>query len=177
MNQEKIIKIVAKALKNMDSSRFFKTERGFQGRFACALYERFDAKKIFQDDTIIEEEYQKRIKNHGTRLRPDLIIHVPVESTHSSDTTENNFVVFAFKKQADEDKAKEDFKKLDEIFRVLKYPLGIFVNINKAKSFLNKYSGSFKNRIHEFCIRQTNDKLDILHAYFQDDEVVTERVN
>ena len=177
MNTEQIIKIVVKALKNMDSSRFFKTERGFQGRFACALYEILDAESLFPDDIIIEEEYQKRIGNHGTRLRPDLIIHVPVESTHSSDRTENNFVVFAFKKQADEDEAKEDFKKLNEIFEVLKYPLGIFVNINGPESFLDGYSGSFKNRIHEFRVTQNNDKFNILHAYFQDNKVVTESVN
>jgi len=161
----------------MDSSRFFKTERGFQGRFACALYKILDAESLFPDDTIIEEEYQKRIGNHGTRLRPDLIIHVPVESTHSSDRTENNFVIFAFKKQADEDIAKEDFQKLDKIFEELKYPLGIFININGSESFLDRYSGSFKNRIHEFCVTQTNNKLDILHAYFQDNKVLTERVN
>jgi len=177
MDSELIIKVIIEALKRMDSPRFFKTERGFQGRFACALYEIFDAKNIFQDDTIIEEEYQKRIKPHGTRLRPDLIIHVPVESGHSNSRTENNFVVFAFKKQTNKDRAKEDFEKLNELFEKLKYPLGIFININgRSEIFLNKYSGLFKKIIHEFCITQTNDKLDILHAYFQNDKVITEKV-
>jgi len=177
MNLELIIETIIEALKHMDSLRFFKTERGFQGRFACALYEIFDAKNIFQDDTIIEEEYQKRIKPHGTRLRPDLIIHVPVESGHSNSRTENNFVVFAFKKQTNKDRAKEDFEKLNELFEKLKYPLGIFININgRSEIFLNKYSGLFKKIIHEFCITQTNDKLDILHAYFQNDKVITEKV-
>lgn len=177
MDSELIIETIVEALKHMDSPRFFKTERGFQGRFACALYEIFDAKKIFPDDTIIEEEYQKRIRPHGTRLRPDLIVHVPVESGHSGSRIKNNFVVFAFKRQANEYRAKEDFKKLNELFEKLKYPLGIFININGCPEvFLDKYSGSFKNRIHEFCITQTNNKLDILHAYFQDDKVITERV-
>jgi len=175
MNSELIIETIIEALKHMDSPRFFKTERGFQGRFACALYKIFDAKNIFQDDTIIEEEYQKRIEHHGTKLRPDLIIHVPVESGHSNSRTENNFVVFEFKRQANEDRAKQDFKKLNELFEKLKYPLGIFININgRSEIFLNKYSGLFKNRIHEFCITQTNDKLDILHAYFQNNKVITE---
>jgi len=165
MNTEQIIEIVAKALKNIDSSRFFKTERGFQGRFVCVLYEILDAEGLFPEDAILEEEYQKRIGNYGTSQRPDLIIHVPVESTHSSDRTENNFVVFEFKKQADENKAKGDFKKLDKIFRELKYPLGIFVNINGSKFFLDGYSGQFENRIHEFCVTQTNDKSNILHAH------------
>jgi len=100
MDSVLIIETIIEALKNMDSPRFFKTERGFQGRFACALYERFDAKKIFQDDTIIEEEYQKRPGVHRTKLRPDLIVHIPVESSQASTRKENNFVVFEFKKQA-----------------------------------------------------------------------------
>jgi hypothetical protein len=177
MDSELIIETIVEALKHMDSPRFFKTERGFQGRFACALYGRFDAKKIFQDDTIIEEEYQKRIDPHETKLRPDLIVHVPVESSHSSSRTENNFVVFEFKRQANEYWAKEDFKKLNELFEKLKYPLGIFININgRSEIFLDKYSGLFKNRIHEFCITQTNDKINILHAYFQNDKVIIDNV-
>jgi len=177
MNSELIIETIIEALKHMDSPRFFKTERGFQGRFACALYEIFDAKNIFQDDTIIEEEYQKRIDPHETKLRPDLIVHVPVESSHSSSRTENNFVAFAFKRQANENKAKQDFKKLNELFEKLKYPLGIFININGGSEiFLYKYSGLFKNRIHEFCITQINDKLEILHAYIQNNKVTTENV-
>jgi len=175
MDSELIIKIIIEALKHMDSPRFFKTERGFQGRFACALYKIFDVKKIFQDDMIIEEEYQKRIEPHGTKLRPDLIVHVPVESSHSCSRTENNFVVFAFKRQSNEDRAKEDFKKLNELFEKLGYPLGIFININgRSEIFLNKYSGLFKNRIHEFCITQNNGKNNIIHAYFQNDRVITE---
>ncbi len=177
MNSELIIETIIEALKHMNSPRFFKTERGFQGRFACALYKIFDAKKIFQDDTIIEEEYQKRIDSHRTRLRPDLIVHVPVESSHSSSRTENNFVVFAFKKQANEDRAKEDFEKLHELFKKLEYQLGIFININGSPNiFLSKFSGNFKNRIHEFCITQTNGKNNILHAYFQNDKVLVDNV-
>lgn len=157
------IEIIIEALKHMDSPRFFKTERGFQGRFACALYEILNKRQIFPDDTIVEEEYQKRIEPHRTSLRPDLIIHVPFEAGHSSSRKENNFVVFAFKRQASKDDAKDDFEKLDTIFRELEYPLGIFINIDgRSEVFLDKYSGSFKNRIHEFCIRQTNNKLDIL---------------
>lgn len=177
MDLELIIETIIEALKHMDSPRFFKTERGFQGRFACVLYKIFDVKKIFQDDMIIEVEYQKRIEPHGTKLRPDLIVHVPFESSHSSSRTENNFIVFAFKRQANEDRAKEDFEKLNELFENLEYPLGIFININGYPNiFLNKYSGNFKNRIHEFCITQTNGKNNILHAYFQNDKVITENV-
>lgn len=177
MNSELIIETVIEVLKHMDSPRFFKTERGFQGRFACALYEIFDAKNIFQDDTIIEEEYQKRMGPHETKLRPDLIVHVPVESSYSNSRTENNFVVFEFKRQSNEDQAKKDFEKLHELFKKLDYPLGIFININGYPNiFLNKYSGNFKNRIHEFCITQTNGKNNILHAYFQNAKIITENV-
>ncbi len=178
MNSRLIIDIVIKAIKDVDSPRFFKTERGYQGRFACALYKELDEKEIFPDDAIIEEEYQKNLKDHRTKQRPDLIIHVPAESSQSRSKAENNFVVFAFKKRASEHDAEKDFKKLNELFKNLKYPLGIFININgNSKVFMDKYIGSFRNRIHELCVTQTNEKLDIIHAYFQDDKVIAEKID
>lgn len=173
--QKLIIDSVIEALKQIQSPRFFQTERGFQGRFTCALYKVFDAKNILPDDTIIEEEHQKRIKFHRTRLRPDLIIHVPIKFGRSGSRTENNFVVFAFKKQANEDKVKKDLEKLNELFEKLGYQLGIFINIGGLKSFLYKYSGPFKTRVHEFCITQTNSKLNISHAYFRGDKIEIEK--
>ena len=165
------------ALKEINSTRFFKTERGFQGRFACALYKILDEEKIFPDDAIIEQEYQKRLGDHRTTQRPDLIIHVPFEAEHSQHRWEDNFVVFAFKKDADVDTAKEDFGKLDIMFKELKYPIGFFININGYPDiYLDQYTGVFKDRIHEFSIRGKERNVMIRHAYFADGNVFVEDI-
>ena len=177
MNSEEMISLIIEALKNVNSLRFFRTERGYQGRFACALYKILDGKRIFPDDAIIEEEYQKNYTSHGTRQRPDLIIHVPFEAGRSGTRSENNFVVFAFKKDANEKKAKGDFEKLDALFDKLKYPLGIFINVSERQGiFLDKYTGTNKNRIHEFCVKLVDDKVNILHAYFKKDQIINENL-
>lgn len=177
MHSKIIMEIVTKALREISSPRFFKTERGFQGRFACALYKILDEKRIFPDDAIIEEEYQKRLKYHGTDQRPDLIIHIPFEAGHSHNRWEDNFVVFAFKKNADEDTAKDDFDKLEIMFKELKYPIGFFININRYPNiFLEDYKGNFKNRIHEFSNKMEDGKLYIRHGYFKNDKLAVEDV-
>lgn len=136
------IEIVITALKEIKSPRFFKTERSFQGEFISALKKILVEENIFAYDTIIEEEYQKSLKLYGIRQRPDLIIHVPVESSHSSNRRENNYIVFAFKLSGNKTKAMKDFEKLDEIIDKLSYSFGIFININSLNSFLGEYKGS-----------------------------------
>ena len=63
------IEIVITTLKEIESPRFFKTEGSFQGRFTIALNKILGEQNIFPDDTIIEEEYQKRLKLHGIKQR------------------------------------------------------------------------------------------------------------
>jgi hypothetical protein len=175
--KNKVIKIVIQALKTINSTRFFKTERGFQGRFACSLYQIFDEMKIFPDDAIIEQEYQKRLPDHGTTQRPDLIIHVPFEAGHSRNRWEDNFVVFAFKKNAGKEEAQEDFEKLNIMFEKLRYPIGFFININGYPNiYLNKYIGEFKDRIQEFSIKAEEGKVLIRHAWFKDGNLSVEDI-
>lgn len=166
------IEIVITALKEINSPRFFKTERGFQGRFAIALYKILGENNIFQDGTIIEEEYQKKLKLHGIKQRPDLIIHVPIESSHSSNRKENNYVVFAFKLSGNKTKVMKDFEKLNELIEKLDYSLGIFININSLNSFLGEYQGPNKDKLHEFCIKQINGKLKLRYAHFQEEKII-----
>jgi hypothetical protein len=175
--KDAIIRIVIQALKEINSARFFKTERGFQGRFACALYKVLDAEKIFPDDAIIEQEYQKRLRDHGTTQRPDLIIHVPFETGHAQKRWEDNFVVFAFKKNADEGTAKDDFGKLDIMFKKLKYPIAFFININGYPNIsLENYEGNYKRRIHELSNKMEDGKLYIRHGYFEGGKLQIEDV-
>jgi hypothetical protein len=177
MDSEIIIEIVIQALKEINSPRFYKTERGFQGRFACGLYKILEERHIFPDDYEIEEEYQKRLKDHGTRLRPDLIIHIPFVTGRAESRREDNFVVYAFKLRANEAEANEDFEKLDELFEKLDYPIGFFINIGRYPNiFLENYSGRFMERIHELSNKIEEGRLYIRHAYFKNRELVTEEV-
>ncbi len=60
---------------------------------------------------------------------PDIILHIPTEVSGVG-VYENNFAVWALKREATKKGAIEDFKKLDKMFRDLSYPVGFFININ-----------------------------------------------
>ena len=177
MNTNAVIGIVIDALKKVNNPRFFKTERGYQGRFGCAMYEVMDNKGIFPDDAILEEEYQKRRNEHGTIQRPDIIVHIPTEISGLANTTKNNFVVFAFKKNATLKKAGEDFYKLDVMFKELEYPLGIFINIGTLHTHIDKYRGDYKERLHFFSVVMKNVELKIVHAFFKNAQIEKQNIS
>ncbi|HOE93333.1 MAG TPA: hypothetical protein PLK11_04165 [Methanofastidiosum sp.] len=169
--RNKILEMTIEAFKKINKKRFYKSERGYQGRLLCALYFLMDEVNIFSEDTIIEQEYQKGTSSHGTTQRPDIIIHVPVEHSGAR-ITENNYVVYALKKNTSDIDAQDDFNKLDDMFNRLNYELGIFVSINKyPKSFLHLYEGNNKNKLHEFSLKYEDNKLGILYRYFIDGSI------
>jgi len=171
-----IIEMVITAFKRIKSPRFFKTERGFQGRLNSVLNRIQEEQHIFPDGTIIEEEYQKKLDPHGMRQRPDIIIHVPIESGHSNNRKENNYVVFALKLNARKNEVMKDFKKLDEVIEKLNYQFGIFININSINCFLEEYQGPNNDKLHEFCIKQINGNFTIHYAYLHEDNVIITKV-
>lgn len=121
---ERIVEATIRALSVVNHVRFFKSERGYQGRFFCELEAFLYEYGVLSDSTILEMEYQKTTQ-HGTSQRPDIILHIPVEASGAA-VGENNFAVWALKHRASAFKAQEDFGKLDEMFEYLCYPLGIF---------------------------------------------------
>ena len=64
----------------------------------------------------------------------------------------NNFAVFALKRKASRAQALDDFYKLDEMCRVLNYPLAIFVNIASAQHYSEDYSGPFPEQHRAFGV-------------------------
>ena len=101
------------SLKVIKVKRFFSTERCYQGRLLSELDKRIKIKKILLGEIVIEQEYQKKLKNHGIKIRPDIIIHVPYrKKTHPSPRS-GNFVVIQLKLDATEEKAKKDFMEQD----------------------------------------------------------------
>lgn len=86
-----VIPIIVEALRGVTQPRFFATERGFQGEFLAQLRARLPNAGL-PGDAIIEQEYQKRLQDHGINIRPDIIIHVPTPA--GGNRRKGNFAVF-----------------------------------------------------------------------------------
>lgn len=146
-----ILKAISESLASINNPRFYETERGFQGELGAELRKRLSDFEI--DGAIVEQEYQKRMRDHGIRIRPDIIIHIPFEGSGLADRTEGNFVVIELKHQASKEEAIADFQKLSDMCEALNYPLGVFINIASSKTYFDKYNGKLKERLHSFAVQ------------------------
>lgn len=152
------------SLESINEKHFFSREMGYQGKLLPELEKRIHIKKIFLGSIIVEQEYQKTLKNHGINIRPDLIIHVPYMDKIHPSRRYGNYVVIQLKLCASEKKAKEDFRKMNLMFNKLDYPLGIFLNINSDKTFFDSYSGDNKERLHCFAVKLSDNKVLIYES-------------
>ncbi|MFC2077968.1 hypothetical protein ACFLTM_04090 [Candidatus Bipolaricaulota bacterium] len=165
-----VIQATTEALLSVRNQRFFKSERGYQGRFYCCLQAELEKHGFLQDDDIIEMEYQKG-ERHDLGQRPDIIFHVPAEISRAP-VTENNYAVWALKIGANARKAKEDFDKLDQMFSRLHYPLGIFINIGSEKHHLDAYDGPYAERIHAFAVSLLGGAITVQQAFLKGGSLV-----
>ena len=133
------------ALSQIKHPRFFSTERGYQGLFAHKLQTVLEQNELLIDPWILEQEYPKRLQ-HGTRQRPDIILHIPAEVT-GDELDRNNLAVWALKLRADEARALDDFRKLDEMISILRYRYAFFINIDGDDTHAQYYSCRFKSKI------------------------------
>lgn len=124
---DKLLNIVCESLATINHPHFYKTERGFQGAFLAELGLRLPT--LQWEGTIVEQEYQKRMRDHGIKIRPDIIIHVPFEDGRHNSRREGNFVVFELKLNATPQDALSDYDHLSRICEVLKFLAGIFINM------------------------------------------------
>jgi hypothetical protein len=95
------------AIRAVDAARFFQTERGFHGRFHCALQEQLDRTDLMTNGAILEMEYQKS-RRHGLTQRPDIAFHIPAEH-FGAFVHANNFAVWALTRRASIMRAQLDF--------------------------------------------------------------------
>lgn len=177
MMRELIITSTIDALRSIEQNRFYKTERGYHGRFYCALQSALDEQGVLKSDSglILEMEYQKSSR-HGTGQRPDVILHTPTEVTNAQ-VTENNVAVWALKRNGNDNKAKEDFEKLDLMFKRLHYPLGFFINVSSDLHRLDKYEGHSPNKLIAFAVKLTNGEIRIRKAIIEDGKVIETEYN
>jgi hypothetical protein len=151
----KIIRCTEDCLPLITSPRFYRNERGYAAELNRLIRPRLEQSGLMISGRITEIEAQKRRKVHKTRQRPDLILHIPVETSGAMPNM-NNVVVWAFKVNATKSEAKSDFKKLDEMFSHLHYPLGFFVNIAGTEDMLEEYNGNFNERLVGVAVRLEN---------------------
>jgi len=172
---EQIIRLLASSIKKtLTNERYWKSERAFQSEFYCFLKEQHETINLFPKGAILESEYQKKLDEHGLRLRPDLIVHMPTEITHAN-VRKNNYLLIQFKVHATLRKAIADFKKINDLIRILDYPIGIFINVDsEGKEFLASYSrGEYKQRIHEISVYREDGETIIRHVSYINGEIVS----
>lgn len=175
MNKQIILDATKFAINLIHNKRFFNTERGYQGALFCHLHQYLLEKGLISEDVILEMEYQKSTR-HNVTQRPDIILHIPVEIS-GADIHENNFAVWALKRESSSNKAREDFSKLDIMFGELNYPIGIFINISAQETMLEEYKGNFKDRIYAFSIHRGDNGLLIKMANFEDGKVIEHEIS
>ena len=153
--QERFLLGLEKALGRITNPRYYETERGYQGALIAELQKELEG--FNWDRAIIEQEYQKRIRDHGTRVRPDLIIHVPFDSNSHNTRGEGNFVVFELKYNSKKDAALCDFDNLATMCNKLNYPLAVFINISSTTTHIENYEGENKDLIVAYRINLDNE--------------------
>jgi hypothetical protein len=152
MNSHDILTAVDLALKRVSESRFYESERGYQGACYSALTGALKDLKLLPYRMIVEMEYQKSAAKHGLTQRPDIIVHLPTEHGSPS-VNKNNLLVIAMKHRASSNAAMADFEKLDDIMRRLDYEFGVFINVDSILHHADSYHGRYPKRMHCYAVK------------------------
>ncbi len=165
-----MIEMITEALKRITHLRFFETERGYQGELA-GLLSALVRNGVWPGDGIVEEEYQKRARDHGIRKRPDIIIHRPAQ--RGENRRAGNYLVLLLKRKGTRADATEDFNSLNEIITALDYPLGVFLNIDSSQTYSHAYEGPFRDRLHFIAVSRHPGQIIITHDHFEGEDLRT----
>jgi hypothetical protein len=149
-----IILCIRESLFAIVAPRFYESERGFQGQLLVQMDQRFKLPK----PVIIEQEYQKRLAYHGLVIRPDIIIHEPFDPERHTDRTHGNVAVIELKLNSTAAEASEDFSSLMLMIDELKYPIGVFININSTVTHKSSIPRNALGRIVSFAVSLKDDK-------------------
>ncbi len=166
-----MIATISECLQRIRYPRFFDTELGFQGELLAELRAALPELGL-PGDAVVEQEYQKRLREHGINVRPDLIIHV--QTPPGGNRRENNFVVFELNRKAGPAEVQEDFNNLDTILAALDYPLGVFINVASGRTQAIHYRGPFRDRMHFFAVRLRKNIVEVRHGYYGGGTIVEE---
>ena len=163
MKRRQFLSFLREALYSISEPRLFRSERGYQGALLSELQARLTKRFLWPGNPIVEQEYQKRARDHGLTIRPDVIIHIPYERGRVSRRTHGNYAVIELKRRASREDALEDFHKLSQMCLLLDYPIGVFINIDSDKTYFADYVGEARERLHALAV-ELNDGVVVLHG-------------
>jgi hypothetical protein len=110
------------------------------------------------DHEIVEQEYQKRQRDHGLTVWPDIINHEPFDPARHAGHTDGNRAVVELKLNAITAEAAGDFESLAAMIQVLNYPLGVIVNIASAVTHANLIPTAVRGRVVAFAVTLEDGK-------------------
>lgn len=134
MNYEKLLDVVVAALASVTDPHYYEDERGFQGEFYAQLRMRLRDVAL-REGALLREEYQKRLAEHGLRIRPDIILHEPFDLGRHRGRNEGNHAVMELKRRATLGTAADAFTNLVAMIDTLNYPVGVFINIDSPETW------------------------------------------
>jgi hypothetical protein len=105
----------------------------------------------------LQQEYQKQAGQHGLTSRPDIVVHEPFDPKRHCARTEGNVAVIELKLRATAAEALADFRSLRSMLDVLRYPLGVFVNIDAAVTHAELVPQDVRGRIACFAVMLADD--------------------
>jgi hypothetical protein len=127
------VALLEESLQSISEEVLYRDERGFQGALLHELNARL-GKGVLPEDPIIQQEYQKRLRHHGIKIRPDIIVHIPFERGLVGERDEGNFVAVELKRRATVKRAKSAFANLALMKKALRYPLTVFINVDSEET-------------------------------------------
>lgn len=160
-DSERFVQMLTESLASIRESRLLKSERGYQGELLAELKKRLNSAS-FPGDPIVEQEYQKRFREHGITIRPDLIVHVPFDRGTTGTRAEGNFVAIELKRRATRDEALGDFQSLEAMCGKLGYPLTIFINIDAPDTYAEICPAAIARQTVCFSVQLTEGNLTIM---------------
>ena len=134
MDTKELLNVIAAALTSVTDRHYYEDERGFQGEFYAQLRLRLRDMAL-PEGVLLREEYQKRLAEHGLRIRPDIILHEPFDPGRHRGRDEGNHAVMELKRRATPGAAANAFTNLVSMMDALNYPLGVFINIDSPKTW------------------------------------------
>lgn len=146
MDSKELVNVIAVALTSVTDPHYYEDERGFQGELYAQLRMRLRDIALPQG-ALLREEYQKRLAEHGLRIRPDIILHEPFDPGRHRRRDEGNYAVMELKRRATPGTAADALTNLCAMINTLNYPLGVFINIDSPKTWAELVPEAHRTRI------------------------------
>ncbi len=146
MDRNELLNVIAESLTSVTDPHYYEDERGFQGEFYAQLRLRLRGIAL-PEGALLREEYQKRLAEHGLRIRPDIILHEPFDPGRHRGRDEGNHAVMELKRHATPGTAADAFTNLVAMIDTLNYPLGVFINIDSSRTWAEAVPEAHRARV------------------------------